>query len=96
ILIVPYIWHEFQRLNSKKRITKKVKQRLQSLTLLAIQAVKAEINQTAKKYTDVKLAELLGVSADAWRKSYKLYWICLLDCCYQLDRDSLFKISALS
>lgn len=96
ILIVPYIWHEFQRLNSKKRITKKVKPRLQSLTLLAIQAVKAEINQTAKKYTDVKLAELLGVSADAWRKSYKLYWICLLDCCYQLDRDSLFKISALS
>ncbi|PCO16674.1 hypothetical protein CQA18_25050, partial [Enterobacter hormaechei] len=46
----------------KKRITKKVKQRLQSLTLLAIQAVKAEINQTAKKYTDVKLAGLLGVS----------------------------------
>ncbi|EPV0922561.1 bacteriophage antitermination protein Q [Proteus mirabilis] len=39
---------------------------------------------------------MLGVSADAWRKSYKLYWICLLDCCYQLDRDSLFKISALS
>ncbi|MEX9217001.1 bacteriophage antitermination protein Q [Providencia rettgeri] len=90
--VVHYIWREFELINTNKRITGKVKQRLRALALLAVQVVRGEINEMPFKYTDAGLAELAGVTADAWRMSYKGYWACLLDCCQQLDKDSLLRV----
>lgn len=90
--VVPYIWREFELANANKRITGKVKQRLRALALLAVQVVRAEINEIPFKYTDARLAEMTGVTADTWRKRYKGYWSCLLDCCQQLDKGSLLRV----
>lgn len=90
--VVPYIWREFESANAEKRITGKVRQRLQALTLLAVQVAKAEINDSPLKYSDSRLAELVGVTADTWRKRHKDYWEHLLNCCRQLDRDALLRV----
>lgn len=90
--VVPYVWREFESANAGRRITGKVRQRLQALALLAVQVVRTEINDSPLKYSDSRLAELAGVTADTWRKRHKDYWMCLLDCCRQLDRDALLRV----
>ncbi|MDD9340364.1 MAG: bacteriophage antitermination protein Q [Providencia heimbachae] len=90
--VVPYIWREFELANTNKRITGKVRHRLQALALLAVQVVRGEINEMPFKYTDAGLAEMTGVSKQSWHKNYQDYWACLLDCCQQLDKDSLLRV----
>ncbi|HAT1525169.1 TPA: antitermination protein [Morganella morganii] len=90
--VVPYIWREFVSANAGKRITEKVRRRLQALTLLAVQVVRAEINDSPLKYSDSKLAELAGLSKQSWNKNYQDYWACLLNCCRQLDHGALLRV----
>lgn len=90
--VVPYIWCKFELSNADKRISKKVKKRLQALALLAVQVVRGDINDMSLKYTDVRLADMTGVSKQSWHKNYHHYWMCLLDSCYRLDEDSLIRL----
>ena len=90
--VVPYIWREFEMVNENKKITGKVKHRLQALALLAVQVVRGESNDMPLKNTDARLAEMTGVSRQNWHKNYQDYWAFLLDCCYRLDKLALLRV----
>lgn len=88
LLVVPYIWERFSE-QCSARISKKVKLRLQSLTLLAVQVVASEIKGFPKEYTHTRLAELSGVSKSTWSETYSVHWNQLLSLVETLDAGSL-------
>ena len=88
LLVVPYIWERFSE-QCSARISKKVKLRLQSLTMLAVQVVASEIRGLPKEYTHTQLAELSGVSKSTWSETYSGHWNTLLSLVESLDAGSL-------
>lgn len=88
LLVAPYIWERFSDQFSA-RISKKVKVRLQSLTLLAVQVVASEIKGLPKEYTHTQLAELSGVRKSTWSETYSGHWNTLLSLVETLDAGSL-------
>lgn len=92
LLVVPYIWEQFLD-QSSARTSKKVKLRLQSLTLLAVQVVASEIKGLTKEYTHTQLAELSGVSKSTWSETYSGHWNTLLSLVETLDAGSLRAVA---
>jgi hypothetical protein len=88
LLVVPYIWERFSE-QCSARISKKVKLRLQSLTMLAVQVVASEIKGFPKEYTYTRLAELSGVNKSTWSETYSGHWNKLLSLVETLDAGSL-------
>lgn len=88
LLVVPYIWAQFSA-QCPGKISKKVKLRMQSLTLLAVQVVASEIKGHPKEYSHTKLAELSGVSKSTWSETYSGHWNMLLSLVETLDAGSL-------
>ncbi len=88
LLVVPYIWAQFSA-QCPAKVSKKVKLRLQSLTLLAVQVVASEIKGYPKEYSHTKLAELSGVSKSTWSETYGAHWNTLLSLVEALDAGSL-------
>ncbi|MFV8867570.1 bacteriophage antitermination protein Q [Serratia fonticola] len=88
LLVVPYIWAQFSA-QCPRKISKKVKLRMQSLTLLAVQVVASEIKGHPKEYSHTKLAELSGVSKSTWTETYSGHWNTLLSLVETLDAGSL-------
>ncbi|WP_140919045.1 bacteriophage antitermination protein Q [Limnobaculum xujianqingii] len=88
--VVPYIWEKFTEQYEGKRITGKVKSRLQALAWLAVQVAAGEIKGYKHlTYTDTELAAKLGVSKQSLYKDYKDYWHALLSQCFSLDKAAL-------
>lgn len=88
--IVPYICETFMEQCKGKRITGKVKIRIQGLAFLAVQVSVGGIKGWEHtQYSDIKLAEMLGVSKQGFYKNYKEYWDCLLSICNKLDASAL-------
>lgn len=88
LLVVPYIWAQFAA-QCPGKISKKVKLRMQSLTLLAVQVMASEIKGHPKEYSHTKLAELSGVSKSTWSETYSGHWNTLLSLVETLDAGSL-------
>ena len=77
-----------------KRITGKVKTRLQGLAFLAVQVAAGEIKGWEHtQYSDTKLAERLGVAKQTFNDVYKDYWHSLLNEMNKLDIESLRSAS---
>ncbi|EID5174423.1 antitermination protein [Salmonella enterica] len=90
--VVPHVWEIFIARQSGKRISRKVKLRLQALAWLAVQVIAGEIKGYGREYSYAKLGEMVGVTNDNWRMRYEQYWRELLDICYELDTTSLYKV----
>ncbi|OIV46958.1 hypothetical protein BK025_07740 [Sodalis sp. TME1] len=89
--VVPYVWQTFIE-QQPGRISGKVKQRLQGLTLLAVQVVASEIRGYPNRYTYAELADMVGVTADNWRVSYSGYWRALTAEVSVLDKYALDEL----
>ncbi|OIV46953.1 hypothetical protein BK025_07890 [Sodalis sp. TME1] len=89
--VVPYVWQTFI-VRQPGRISGKVKQRLQGLALLAVQVVAREIDGRPDRYTYAELADMVGVTADNWRKWYQGFWREIMDLCAEIDNLSLQQL----
>ncbi|EKO4976798.1 antitermination protein [Salmonella enterica] len=90
--VVPHIWEMFLSRQSDRRISGKVKQRLQALAWLAVQVVAGEIKGDDREYSYAELGGMVGVTKQNWNEVYKCYWHDMLDICYELDTTSLYKV----
>ncbi|CAK8739169.1 hypothetical protein SODG_002775 [Sodalis praecaptivus] len=89
--VLPYVWQNFIE-QQPGRIFGKVKQRLQGLALLAVQVVAREIDGHPNRYTYAELADMVGVTADNWRKWYQGFWREILELCAEIDSLSLQQL----
>lgn len=90
--VVPHIWEMFLSRQSDRRISGKVKQRLQSLAWLAVQVVASEIKGDDREYNYAELGGMVGVTDDNWRMRYEQFWRELLDICHEIDATALYKL----
>ncbi|EIY8026477.1 hypothetical protein MN007_005583, partial [Salmonella enterica subsp. enterica serovar Newport] len=90
--VVPHIWEMFLSRQSDRRISGKVKQRLQALAWLTVQVVAGEIKGDDREYNYAELGGMIGVTDDNWRMRYENYWLDLLAVCHELDVMALRKV----
>ncbi|EGS6736531.1 antitermination protein [Salmonella enterica] len=90
--VVPHIWEMFLSRQSDRRISGKVKQRLQALAWLTVQVVAGEIKGDDREYNYAELGGMIGVTDDNWRMRYENYWLDLLAVCHELDAMALRKV----
>ncbi|EJX5169978.1 hypothetical protein OD707_005424, partial [Salmonella enterica] len=90
--VVPHLWEMFHSRQSDKRISGKVKQRLQALAWLAVQVVASGIRGDDREYSYAELGGMVGVTDDNWRMRYENYWLDLLAVCHELDAMALRKV----
>lgn len=89
--VLPYVWQKFIE-QQPGRISGKVKQRLQGLALLAVQVVAGEIDGRPDRYTYAELADMIGATADTYRKRYGDYWRALMAEVFVLDKHALDEL----
>lgn len=85
------MWQKFIE-QQPGRISGKVKQRLQGLALLAVQVVAGEIDGRPDRYTYAELADMIGATADTYRKRYGDYWRALMAEVFVLDKHALDEL----
>ena len=97
VTICHFIWNEYRKTLTGKRTTEKARRRIESLVWLAVQRYACECGcpKSCPDYSDSELAKLSGVSRSTWSENYLHHWVGLLKCAAQLDRASLFTITAM-
>jgi len=93
VTICQFIWGEFERRYTGKKVTAKKRARLSALVWLAIQTYASQgTGRIAKEYTAGDLANLSGVSKTNWAENYTAQWEELLGLCEDLDVSALRTI----
>ncbi|NIC29335.1 bacteriophage antitermination protein Q [Serratia plymuthica] len=94
VTICQYIWGELQQILKGKKITMKVRKRLESLVWLAVQQVAhKEGVLRGDEYSHTQLAELSGVGKSTWSETYSGHWNKLIYLVERLDAGSLQAIA---
>lgn len=90
--VVPHLWEMFLSRQSDKRISGKVKQRLQALAWLAVQVVAGEIKGDDREYSYAELGGMVGVTKQNWNNNYLEHWEQLISIVREMDTTSLYKV----
>ncbi|ECT8547643.1 antitermination protein [Salmonella enterica subsp. diarizonae serovar 48:i:z] len=90
--VVPHIWEMFIVSQSGKRISGKVKQRLQSLAWLAVQVVAGEIKGYGEEYSYAELGSMVSVTKQNWNNNYSEQWKLLISIVHEIDTTALYKL----
>lgn len=90
--VVPHLWEIFLSRQSDRRISGKVKQRLQSLAWLAVQVVAGEIKGDDREYSYAELGGMVGVTKQNWNNNYLEHWEQLISIVRKMDTTSLYKV----
>ncbi|OXL32459.1 antitermination protein [Enterobacter mori] len=89
ILICERVWSKFHLQNTSKKMSKRMRKCLASLTWLAIQDVATKNNNSFyKEYAAVTLAKLLRVHRDTWYAIFSKEWSALKGIVCSLDEDA--------
>lgn len=90
--VVPHVWEMFIVSQSGKRISGKVKQRLQALAWLAVQVVAGEIKGYGKEYSYAELGSMVSVTKQNWNNNYSEQWKLLISIVHEIDTTALYKL----
>ncbi|EBG0211785.1 antitermination protein [Salmonella enterica subsp. enterica] len=90
--VVPHIWEMFLSRLSDRRISGKVKQRLQALAWLAVQVVASEIKGYGREYSYAELGGMVGVTKQNWNNNYQESWEQLISIVCEIDAMALYKL----
>lgn len=90
--VVPHLWEMFLSRQSDRRISGKVKQRLQALAWLAVQVVAGEIKGDDREYSYAELGGMVGVTKQNWNNNYLEHWEQLISIVREMDTTSLYKV----
>lgn len=92
VAITQWAWEEFRDQLGAKKVAGKTMERLQKLTWLAAQDVKAEL-AGRETYEYQALAELVGVAKSTWTETYLPHWLALRSSFVKLDSNALISVT---
>lgn len=90
VIICKEVWNRFLKLElmtGQKKMSKKTREKVESLAWLAVQVAVSQIRGGGKEYSAAELSRLLGIKPDNWQHNYLPRWALLLSACHDYDKE---------